>query len=77
MRRGERAPPDSTDARLGDRLDLRYDSGTLVPEMVGELRAAGMEIGGHTLTHPILLRVSDAEVRAEIAAGLERPCAAQ
>jgi peptidoglycan/xylan/chitin deacetylase (PgdA/CDA1 family) len=45
--------------------------------MVGELRAAGMEIGGHTLTHPILLRVSDAEVRAEIAAGLERPCAAQ
>ena len=33
------------------------------------LAAAGMGIGGHTTTHPILARLSDAHARAEIADG--------
>lgn len=33
------------------------------------LHAAGMEIGGHTHRHPILAKLDDAEVRAEIAQG--------
>jgi peptidoglycan/xylan/chitin deacetylase (PgdA/CDA1 family) len=60
-----RAVADAAGARLPD--DLMLSS-----QQVRELRAAGMEIGGHTLTHPILLRVSDAEARAEIATGHER-----
>ncbi|MDZ7803471.1 polysaccharide deacetylase family protein [Thiohalophilus sp.] len=36
-----------------------------------ELADAGMTIGGHTLSHPILARISDARARQEIAAGRE------
>ena len=37
-------------------------------EQVRQLAAAGMELGGHTRTHPILLRITDRSVlRAEIA----------
>lgn len=36
------------------------------------LRRAGMEIGGHTATHPILARVEDAEARQEIRRGREQ-----
>ena len=42
---------------------------------VRELHQAGMEIGGHTVRHPILRVMDDAEAEAEIAegrAGLER-----
>lgn len=35
------------------------------------LAASGMEIGGHTRTHPILTRIPDAEARAEIGEGRE------
>jgi len=33
------------------------------------LRAAGMQIGAHTVSHPILARLDEAEARAEILAG--------
>ncbi len=36
-------------------------------EMVREMRAAGMSVGGHTVTHPILARISPAEQEREIA----------
>lgn len=38
---------------------------------VRELSAAGMTIGGHTQTHPILARTADEQARAEIAGGRE------
>jgi peptidoglycan/xylan/chitin deacetylase (PgdA/CDA1 family) len=41
-------------------------------EQVVQLHAAGMEIGGHTVRHPILRVLPDAEARAEIAEGRER-----
>ena len=37
-----------------------------------QLHAAGMEIGGHTVHHPILRVLPDTEARAEIAEGRER-----
>jgi peptidoglycan/xylan/chitin deacetylase (PgdA/CDA1 family) len=45
--------------------------------MMGEthvcaLRAAGMEIGAHSVTHPILTRVADAQARREIAESGQR-----
>lgn len=38
---------------------------------VRELRAAGMQVGAHTVSHPILARVDDAQARQEIAASRE------
>ena len=41
-------------------------------EQVRALHAAGMEIGGHTVHHPILARLDAAAARDEIAAGKEQ-----
>lgn len=41
----------------------------MTPQQVRELPLAGMEIGGHTRTHPILSRLDDAAAEAEIAGG--------
>lgn len=41
------------------------------PGQVRALRARGMEIGGHTRTHPILTRLAAAEACAEIGGGKE------
>jgi peptidoglycan/xylan/chitin deacetylase (PgdA/CDA1 family) len=38
-------------------------------EQVRRLRRAGMEVGGHTITHPILARIDAAEAEREIAGG--------
>jgi peptidoglycan/xylan/chitin deacetylase (PgdA/CDA1 family) len=35
-------------------------------DQLRELRAAGMEIGAHTVTHPILAQLGDAEARREV-----------
>ncbi|CAD5375216.1 Polysaccharide deacetylase [Rubrivivax sp. A210] len=40
----------------------------MTPDQVRALAAAGMQIGAHTVSHPILARVGDAEARAEMAA---------
>jgi peptidoglycan/xylan/chitin deacetylase (PgdA/CDA1 family) len=43
----------------------------MTPEEVKALAANGMEIGGHTVTHPILRSVDDATAAAEIRSGRE------
>lgn len=53
-----------TDAPLPDDL-------MMTTEQLKALHGAGMEIGGHTDRHPILAKLDDAAVRAEIAAGKE------
>ncbi|HEX6707564.1 MAG TPA: polysaccharide deacetylase family protein [Albitalea sp.] len=39
------------------------------PEQVRSLRRMGMDVGGHTVTHPILTRLNPKAARDEIAAG--------
>ncbi|MHB8762733.1 MAG: polysaccharide deacetylase family protein [Deferrisomatales bacterium] len=51
-----------TGAKVPDDLMMTEDQ-------VRELKAAGMELGGHTVTHPILTRLGAAEARAEIEGG--------
>lgn len=43
----------------------------LTTEQLKALHAAGMEIGGHTARHPIIAKLDNAAVRAEITAGKE------
>lgn len=52
---------------LGERSDLMMS-----PAQLRELRALGMDIGGHTVSHPILARTPDREAYAEIAIGREQ-----
>lgn len=52
-------------AVLSNNLMMRSDQ-------VLELQRAGMEIGGHTVSHPILLNLPDEEARQEIADGKAR-----
>lgn len=53
---------ESCGARPADDLMLRSDQ-------LRALRAAGMAIGGHTATHPILARLDDAQAMSEITEG--------
>jgi peptidoglycan/xylan/chitin deacetylase (PgdA/CDA1 family) len=55
---------DSIAARVGARLP---DDLMMTDRQVEELRAAGMTIGAHTVTHPILAKLDDATARHEIA----------
>jgi peptidoglycan/xylan/chitin deacetylase (PgdA/CDA1 family) len=48
------------------------DNRMLSAEQIRALRAGGMQIGSHTLTHPLLAVCTDAEAEAEIAAGRAR-----
>lgn len=43
----------------------------LTTDQILQMRAAGMTIGAHTIHHPILARLSDADARDEIAGGKE------
>ncbi|MDL1864155.1 polysaccharide deacetylase family protein [Betaproteobacteria bacterium PRO5] len=45
------------------------DNLMMTSAQVRQLHDAGMEIGGHTLTHPILASIDDAAARTEIAEG--------
>jgi peptidoglycan/xylan/chitin deacetylase (PgdA/CDA1 family) len=54
--------------RLVGLRELRSDLMMTVEQVCG-LRNAGMQIGGHTVTHPILARLDDATARHEIAEG--------
>ena len=64
-------------AERGDKVEaMRALAGIVLPNdlmmrssQVRQLRQAGMEIGGHTVRHPILARMSDADARAEIGGG--------
>jgi peptidoglycan/xylan/chitin deacetylase (PgdA/CDA1 family) len=44
----------------------------LTSTMVKGLAAAGMEVGAHTVSHPILARMEDADARSEIAESREQ-----
>ena len=66
-------PPD---ARLGltERLEALVGEGLsqglmLTPEMVVNLDRSGIEIGAHTISHPILTSLDDASAQLEISAG--------
>lgn len=50
------------------RVDLRHDL-MMTSRQVLELRGAGMAIGGHTVSHPILARLGATHALAEIADG--------
>lgn len=43
----------------------------MTQDQVRRLVESGMEVGGHTRTHPILTRIPDSEARAEIGEGRE------
>jgi peptidoglycan/xylan/chitin deacetylase (PgdA/CDA1 family) len=58
---------------LVERLDrlsgMPHDALMLTPEMLMTLERNGMEIGAHTISHPILTSLDDDSARVEIAAG--------
>jgi peptidoglycan/xylan/chitin deacetylase (PgdA/CDA1 family) len=67
------------DRRQDAALEIARRAGVRVPtnlmmraEEVGALHAAGMELGAHTVTHPILAEVSAERAREEMAAGRDR-----
>lgn len=66
-------PPDARNALakdLDDMLGGRLSPNLmLTPQLVRKLVEQGMEIGGHTVSHPILSRVDDEAARYEIEAG--------
>ena len=69
-------PPD-TRVGLVERLEHLVGDGLahglmLTPEMVVSLDRNGIEIGAHTISHPILTSLDEASARLEIAAGKEQ-----
>lgn len=66
-------PPDMRNAlvhNLDDMLGGRLSQSLmLTPQLVSNLVDQGMEIGGHTVSHPILSRLDDEAARYEIEAG--------
>jgi peptidoglycan/xylan/chitin deacetylase (PgdA/CDA1 family) len=69
---GKYLPPSERD-RLVERLDrmsgMHHDALMLTPEMLVALERNGVEIGAHTVSHPILTSLDDASARAEIVTG--------
>lgn len=58
--------------RLAEQAGVRIPGDLMMSsEELRCLQRAGMEIGGHTASHPILARIPDADARAEIAKGRE------
>lgn len=59
--------------RIVERLGVSLPNDLMLSsEQVREIRRSGMEIGGHTVTHPILARLTEQEARTEIMEGKER-----
>lgn len=66
-------PVDARAERVASLVDI---TGTVLPknlmmssEQVKGMHRNGMDIGGHTVSHPILASLDDAQARSEIAAG--------
>ena len=64
-------PPDERIERVR-RMARRFSPTMLSSDQLIALHRAGMEIGAHTISHPILAAISNAEARAEIAGGRAR-----
>lgn len=62
---------ETTVAKIAVRAGVDYlpDDLMMTTAQLKQLHAAGMEIGGHTHTHPILANLDRTEAQAEIAAG--------
>jgi len=69
---GKYLPPDAREA-LVERLDrmsgIDHSALMLTPDMLTALDGNGIEIGAHTVSHPILTSLDDDSARFEIAAG--------
>jgi len=69
---GKYLPPEERE-RLVKRLDhmsgTDHDALMLTPEMLATLGQHGVEIGAHTISHPILTSLDDDSARAEIVNG--------
>ncbi|XYJ10749.1 polysaccharide deacetylase family protein [Telluria sp. B2] len=69
---GKYLPPDAREA-LVERLDrmsgIDHNALMLTPDMLANLDANGVEIGAHTVSHPILTSLDDDSARFEISAG--------
>lgn len=70
-------PPDERLEQV-ERLERQCDVGSgqpgammMTPEQVADLQRQGMQVGGHTRTHPILRVLDDGEASAEISGGRE------
>lgn len=60
-------------ARIAERAGAALDGGLMMTSsQVRALRAAGMQIGAHTISHPILARLPDDVARAEIVGSKRR-----
>jgi peptidoglycan/xylan/chitin deacetylase (PgdA/CDA1 family) len=69
---GKYLPPperDSLVARLDQMSGIDHDALMLTREMLVTLERHGIEIGAHTISHPILTSLDDDSARHEIAAG--------
>lgn len=54
-------------AQIAERAGVELPTDLMMtPAQVASLRRAGMEIGAHTLSHPILASLGEAEARAEV-----------
>ena len=69
---GKYLPPGQR-ASLVERLDrmsgMHHDALMLTPDMLAALERGGVEIGAHTISHPILTSLDDDSARHEIVAG--------
>ena len=76
LRRIKHLPPEE---RLQRVRELEHESGAgtpatemmMTPGQVADLHRAGMRVGGHTRTHPILLALDDTAAQGEITGGAE------
>ena len=69
---GKYLPPlerDNLVARLDRMSGMHHDALMLLPDMLVALDRNGVEIGAHTISHPILTSLDDDSARAEIVTG--------
>jgi peptidoglycan/xylan/chitin deacetylase (PgdA/CDA1 family) len=75
IRKAKYLPQEEREAlshRLAERAGETLPADLMMrPDQVRELREAGMEIGGHTASHPILTRLDDTEALREMCHGRE------
>ena len=72
----KRLNPESRDAatdHIIEKLNVQQPMGMMMtPAQVKSLASAGMEVGGHTISHPILSTLTHRQARAEIGGGKEQ-----